>query len=308
MSSNADKLIAAARKYVNMTERGPQRDNYGSAKGSAAYGYSSQGGHIVDDSNIEGGYGRSNTPWCANFLCILGKETSFDPYRHKRNGGSSIMHGYTGYVHGDAKAKGWLKSGKAGCVPGAVGIKNGKHVFLVISAPDSSGRYESIGGNESDKVRHATRNLSEGWEFIVPPGLGSATGSTKVDAYLFERLDWKPTVFGAWSSQKQRDEQYDKRAAYNERENTGRLLRKIRWKGGYAFEEWPPGSWVNGGWRTYEFGPWLGDSGKATRDAQHDKYAANNPGVPLRKFRETRSGNGGGGSTPPGESGDAKYT
>lgn len=301
MSSNADKLIAAARKYVNMTERGPQRDNYGSAKGSEAYGYSSKGGHIVDDSNIEGGYGRSNTPWCANFICLIAREVGYKPHMHKRNGGDSIGHGYTGYWYSDAKAKGWLKSGKAGCVPGAVGIKNGKHVFLVISSPDSSGRYESIGGNESDKVRHATRNLSEGWEFIVPPNLGSSSGGTKT-MYFFEDLNKRPTLFGAWPSQATRDEQYVKREAYNQRENTGRLLRKVRHNGKYAFEEWPAGSWVNGGWATFAYGGW--DS-KAARDGQAEKYAAANPGASIRIYSEKRSAAGG---STPGESGDAKYT
>jgi len=301
MASNADKLIAQARKYVNMTERGPQRDNYGSATGSAAYNYSSKGGHIVDDSNIEGGYGRSNTPWCANFICLIAKQVGYKPHMHKRNGGDSIGHGYTGYWYSDAQKKGWLKTGRAGCVPGAVGIKNGKHVFLVVSAPDSSGKYESIGGNESDKVRHATRNLSEGWSFIVPPNLGSASGGTQT-VYLFERLDWKPTLFGGWPTEKARNDQYAKREKYNKENATGRLLRKVRHKGGYAFQEWPPGSWVDGGWRNYTFGSW---PTKEARDSQRDKYQAANPEASLRIYSEKRSGNGG---SNPAESGDAKYT
>ena len=301
MSSNADKLIAAARSYVNMTERGPQRDNYGSAKGSAAYGYSSQGGHIVDDSNIEGGYGRSNTPWCGNFICVISKEAGYRSYQHTRNGSDCIGSGYTGTTYQRARDKGWIRKGRDGCVPGALGIRNGQHVFLVISKPDSSGRYESIGGNESDKCRHATRNLSEGWDFIVGPSLGTSSGGTKT-MYFFEDLNKKPTLFGGWPKASTRDEQYAKREAYNQRENTGRLLRKVKHKGNFAFEEWPAGSWVNGGWATFAYGGW---STKEARDGQAEKYKAANPGASIRIYSEKRSAAGG---SSPGESGEAKYT
>ena len=297
MASNADKLIAQARAYVNHTERGPARDNYGSGTGSACFGYSSKGAHVVDDSNIAGGYGRSNTPWCANFLILISNQVGYKNYQHQKNGG--IGHGYTGYMWDKAKAKGWLKSTP---VPGSIGIKNGKHVFLVVTKPNSSGYYESIGGNESDKVRHATRHTSEGWSFIVPPDLGSATGSTTKTMYAFEDLHLKPKIFGGWPSKQTRDDQYDKRAAYNERENTGRWLRKVKVKGNYAFEEGEPGTWG----QTYNFGGW---ESKASRDKVMADYQASNPGRPLRTYNYKKTVTGGGGATgTPDSSGDTKYT
>lgn len=302
MSSWADKIIAEAMKYKNMTERS-KKDNYGYAEGSAAYNFSSQGAKIVNDSNVEGGYGVSNTPWCANWILTVAKRVGYKPYMHTRYGNPSILHGYTGYVWDNAKGKGWLK-GTTSPAPGAIGIKNGKHVFLCLTGADKNGRYESLGANESDMIRHATRSTSEGWSFIIPGGewaLGSYSGGTTT-VYLFERLDWKPTLFGSWKSADARDGQYAKREAYNAAENTGRLLRKIRYKGGYAFEEWPPGSWVNGGWRNFTFGSW---PTKEQRDSQRDKYQAANPEASLRIYSEKRSAAS---NSAPSASGDVKYT
>ena len=294
MASNADKLIATARKYINHTERGPQRDNIGSGTGNDAFGYSSKGAEIVNRSNIAGGYGVSNTPWCNNFIIAIANECGYKTYQHKKNGG--INTGYTGDVFNIAKSKGWLTSKPK---PGSLGVKNGKHIFLVVTAPDKNGRIECIGGNESDSVRYSTRTLNEGWSWVTPTDLGTATGSVTQTAYCFQDVALQPTLLGPWSDKSARDKQYDKREAFNKEQNNGRWLRKVKINGKFAMEEGEKGTF-NEQW---DFGPWLDN--KSGRDSTMQKREANT-GRTMRPHSYKKNVTGGG--SGPSSSGDVKYT
>lgn len=287
-------MIATARKYINHTERGPQRDNIGSGTGNDAFGYSSKGAEIVNRSNIAGGYGVSNTPWCNNAIIAWANEANVPFYKHTKNGG--ICTGFTGNTWSNAKAKGWLTSKPK---PGSLGIRNGSHVFLVVTAPDKNGRYECIGGNESDSVRYSTRSLAENWDFITPAGLGEATGSVTQTAYCFQDVALQPTLLGPWPKKEQRDEQYAKREAYNQREGNGRWLRKVKVNGKYAFEEGEKGTYGE----QWDFGPWLDN--KAGRDSTMKKREANT-GRTMRPYSYKKNVTGGG--SGPTASGDTKYT
>lgn len=292
MASHADRIIAAARKYVNHTERG-QRDNIGSGTGNAAFGYSSKGAEIVNRSNVEGGYGVSNTPWCNNFIIALANETNVPFYKHTKNGG--ICSGATSITYDNAKAKGWVSSKPK---PGSLGIRRGQHVFLILTAPDKNGRFECIGGNESDSVRYSTRSVNEGWSYITPP-MGEATGSVTQTAYCFQDVALQPTLLGPWPSKDSRDSQYEKREAYNTEQGNGRWLRKVKVNGKFAFEEGEQGTYGE----QWDFGPWLDN--KAGRDSTMKKREENT-GRAMRPYSYKKNVTGGG--SGPSSSGDVKYT
>ena len=262
MATNAEKVLAEARKWLGHREREPQRDNVGTGNPPT----SSAGSWIVNKCWQEGGYS-SPQPWCGCFVIFVANRCGYKAYQPTSKGG--VGHGYTGSTYSEAQKRGWLKSKP---VSGALLIKNGKHVGIVDHVY-SDGSYSTIEGNSNDAVSARRRSLSEGWSFVVPPDLGGVGSSSEVTMYAFERLDVK--IYGGWGTKEARDGQME--SFKNGRPEYWTRALKTTKPAPYSFEAGPPGTYG----KPTKYGGW---SSKETRDKQLAEFQAANPGIPTRTY------------------------
>ena len=284
--SNADKVLAEARKWLGHSERKPQLDNVGTGN-PPTY---SEGSWIVNKCWQEGGYS-SPQPWCGCFVIFVANRCGYKAYQPTSKGG--VGHGYTGTTYSEAQKRGWLKSKP---VPAALLIRNGKHVGFVDKVY-SDGTYSTIEGNSGDAVSARRRSAADGYSFIVPPDLGSASAESVVTMYAFERLDIK--TYGGWATKEARDGQLAKFKAANPDYWTRAI--KTTKKSPYAFEAGPPGTYGT----PKQYGGW---SDKATRDRIHGEFQQANPNVPTRIFSYKKTQSGPPPPAPPASSGPDKTT
>lgn len=284
--SNADKVLAEARKWVGHAERAPQKDNRGTGN-PPTY---SEGSWIVNKCWQEGGYS-SPQPWCGCFVIFVANRCGYKAYQPTSKGG--VGHGYTGTTYAEAQKRGWLKSKPA---PGALLIKNGKHVGFVDKVY-SDGTYSTIEGNSNDAVSCRRRSTGDNWSFVVPPDLGSASAESTVTMYAFEDLRVK--TYGGWGTKEARDGQLAK----FETAHPDYWTRKVKTtkKSPYCFEAGPPGTYG----LPKQYGGW---TSKETRDRIHADFQAANPGVPTRIFSYKKTQSGPPPPAPPSTSGPDKTT
>jgi len=284
--SNADKVLAEARKWVGHAERAPQKDNRGTGN-PPTY---SEGSWIVNKCWQEGGYS-SPQPWCGCFVIFVANRCGYKAYQPTSKGG--VGHGSTATTYSEAQKRGWLKSKPA---PGALLIKNGKHVGIVDKVY-SAGTNSTIDGNSNAPVSSRRRNLTEGWSFVVPPDLGSASAESTVTMYAFEDLRVK--TYGGWGTKEARDGQLAKFEAAHPDYWTRKV--KTTKKSPYCFEAGPPGTYG----LPKQYGGW---TSKETRDRIHGDFQAANPGVPTRIFSYKKTQSGPPPPAPPSTSGPDKTT
>jgi len=283
--SNADKVLAEARKWVGHAERAPQKDNRGTGN-PPTY---SEGSWIVNKCWQEAGYS-SPQPWCGAFVCFVAARAGYKAFQHTSKGG--VGHGFTGSTFSEAQKRGWLKSKPA---PGALMIQNGRHVGFVDKVY-SDGTFSSIEGNSNDAVSCRRRNVSD-WAYVVPPDLGSASAESTVTMYAFEDLRVK--TYGGWGTKEARDGQLAKFEAAHPDYWTRKV--KTTKKSPYCFEAGPPGTYG----LPKQYGGW---TSKETRDRIHGDFQAANPGVPTRIFSYKKTQSGPPPPAPPSTSGPDKTT
>lgn len=293
MGSNADRVIAEVRKWAEHSERKPQLDNIGTGS-PPTY---SEGSWIVNDAWRLCGYG-GPVPWCGAFVAWIGARTSYGSYKKTSQGGCG--HGATSEIERVAKAKNWWKSKP---VPGALALKSGKHVTIVLEV-HGDGTMTTGGGNESDKVSIRRQNIS-GWSgFVVPGDLGTASGGggPPITMYAWERIEFQ--VAGGWATPEQRDSVMAKSAA--DPDTWTRAFKDNSRPSPYCFEYAPKvdadGLKTWGTPRT--FGGW---SSKQVRDDQLAEWRKHHPNAPVRIYNYKKPAPTAGPPSHPVE-GDVKYT
>jgi len=293
MPSNADRVIAEARKWIGHSERKPQLDNVGTGNPPT----SSLGSWIVNEAIYKYGGYSSPQPWCGCYVAFVGERAQYPAFYRTSKGG--VAHGYTGTTESEARKRGWMTSRPK---PGSLAIRPGKHITIVV-AVHSDGSYTTVGGNESDRVSERRQTLS-GYVFVTPPDLGTASGGggAPVKMYAFSREDM--ALWGGWSTREARDAVM----ADAQADDPGAWTRAIKTTkpSPYAFESGPLLD-VHGRktWGTPRiFGGW---SSKSVRDEQHAAFVAANPGVPTRIYSYTKDAPTSGPPSAPVE-GDVKFT
>lgn len=288
--SNADKVLAEARRWLGHSERKPQLDNVGTGN-PPTY---SEGSWIINDAWRLSGY-TGPVPWCGCYVvwvatrCMPG---GYKPYMHTSKGG--VGHGATATTYSEASKRGWLKSKP---VPAALLIKNGTHVGFVDKVY-SDGSYSTIEGNSNDAVSARRRSPGENWMFVIPPDLGSPSAESTVTMYAFERLD-VGKVYGGWATREARDGQMQ--AFKNGRPDYWTRAIKTTKKQPYAFETGPPGTYG----LPRQYGGW---PSKEVRDEQLALFQAANPHVPCRTFNYKKTQSGPPPPAPPASGGPDKTT
>lgn len=203
------------------------------------------------------GYGADvydGAPWCAIAVAawfrLAGVEID-----------TKLIHPATGVICDHAGASGLFIPSHMNIPPGALMIRCGIHVGMVVR-DRGNGIVDTIEGNVSHMVSRKVREKAD-WRFIVWPGLSLDSGPVAVefrDSYGFDDLGLKPKVYGMWRSQAGRERKLVEYRiwAAQERPNWWTARAKAMRDGHvwYGFRTGPPGSynkpWSFGGWETKE--------------------------------------------------------
>lgn len=227
--TNGQKIVAEALRYVGVVEN-PLGSNRGSTpinECQAMYG-------------MGPGTQLGPQPWCACFcgFCFAKAGVSHD----------GVIHPHTGIMCQRADAKGGLGPPEGLVPPGALAIRCGTHVEIVV-ADRGNGLLDCVGGNVDQGVRRTVRRRAD-LRIIVPPDILEGQPE-EVRVYWFEDPGLRPARRGGWAT---KDEREAKIRTLTDEER--RRVRRINVGGPapYAFEILRPGNptWQFGSWRRKE--------------------------------------------------------
>jgi hypothetical protein len=254
--SNGQQTTRKAGSYLGAHEGAPNRS----------------GDPIVDE--CQKFFGLQGVPWCGCFVGYVIAHSGADD-KYKANA-KAVCDPSTAAMVSKAKAKGWLHPGTGQAKPGDLFIISGTHVGFVNSVPDAK-TFWTIEGNHQDGVGSCLRAWSDGWQIISIPGVGNPGPSATVDGYGFD--DTRVKLYGGWPTAAARDDQMHRFAAANPDKWTQAV--RVQRDSPFAFRAGPTGTYSH-----WQFGPWLYETGKATRDAQMKKYETANK-ITARPWRKT---------------------
>jgi hypothetical protein len=234
---------------------------------------SNRGKGIIDDCQAL--YGLAGVPWCACFVGYCVAESKADA-KYRANA-KKVVHPSTTVMVDKAKKLGWYKGHGRNTKPGDLFIIDGKHVGF-INQLRNDGTFVTVEGNAMDGVRSLVRSWRDGWQVISIPGVGDPGPAATVDGFGFD--DTRVKLFGGWPTPEARDQQLRKFAAANPSMWTQAV--RVQRPSPYAFRAGPQSTY-----NRWTFGPWLHNTGKATRDKQLEKWEKANEGVKARPWRKT---------------------
>jgi len=257
--SNGQQVIRTAQGYLGAREGAPNKS----------------GAPIVDECQAL--YGLSGVPWCACFVGYVSANSGADA-KYKASA-KAIISPSTQSLYDAARAKGWVHPGNGQAIPGDLFIIPGVHVGIITGNRDPK-TFTTVEGNSSDSVTSNIRAWSDGWQRISLPGVGTAGPAATVDGFGFD--DTRVKLYGGWTSPEARDGQMRAFAAANPTQWTQAV--KVAKDSPYAFRAGPTGTYNH-----WTFGPWLYETGKATRDAEQGKYEKANK-TTARPWKKTYKG------------------
>jgi len=256
--SNGQEVIRKAQGYLGAHEGAPNKS----------------GAPIVNECQALYGWPDGGYAWCAMFVGYVSANSGADS-KYKA-AAKSIINPSTQATYDAARAKGYVHPGNGQAVPGDLFIIPGKHVGIVTANRDAKTFY-TVEGNCQDSVTSVIRAWSDGWQRISLPNVGTPAPAATVDGYGFD--DTRVKLYGGWPTPEARDGQMRAFAAANPDQWTQAV--KVAKDSPYAFRAGPPGTYSH-----YSFGPWLHETGKATRDAEQAAYEKTNK-ITARPWKKT---------------------
>lgn len=257
--SNGQYTLRKALTYLGSMEGAPNKS----------------GDPIVNECQAMYGWPNGGVPWCACFVgyCIANSDANA---AYKKDA-KSVVHPSTAEMVSKAKRKGWYKPHGRSTKPGDLFIIDGLHVGFINSL-NNNGTFETVEGNASNGVRSLTRSWADGWMVISIPGVGEPGKAALVDGYGFD--DTRVKLYGGWPTPEARNSQMRKFEAANPDYWTQAV--RVERNSPYAFRAGPKGTWGH-----YTFGPWLHNTGKATRDKQMKQWQDKHEGITARPWKKT---------------------